>query len=377
MRLLAVTNDYPPEIGGIGSYVFELYRRLPEQGIDVRILAPAMAGDAAFDAAHGLDVVRFPARLVRSTRALAARIQHLAADRDLITLGSTLPMGFAATRTGLPVVLHTHNSEIIYDRVPVTRWLQRRLISQTALCTVLTEYTAAALAPAFRGHPVVAMPPAVDLERFHPSVDGSLIRDRFGIGREQPLIVHAGRLAPRKGQDVLIAAMPRILEQIPEATLLIVGAGPYERRLRRIADEHRLPASAIRFAGPVAWNELPAVHAAATVFATPCRSRFGGREVEGFGQVFLEAQACARPVIVGDSGGAPETTIDGVTGFVVNGLDVETIAARSTQLLADPVLAARMGAAGRRHVEERFGWDARAAAFGDALRGLLDRRQVV
>jgi phosphatidylinositol alpha-1,6-mannosyltransferase len=376
VRILAVTNDYPPEIGGIGSYIFELYRRLPDQGIDVRVLAPAMPGDGPFDASAGLDVVRYPTRLVRSSRSLTATVREMSQDRDLITLGSTLPMGFAATRTGLPVLLHTHNSEIYYDRFPGTRWLLRRLIAQTAHVTVLTSYTGRALAGAIGDHPMTKLSPAVDLDRFHPDLTGAAMRERFGIPLDRPLIVHAGRLVPRKGQDVLIAAMPSIRAAIPGATLLVIGSGPYERRLRRVAKEHGLAEDAVRFGGPVRWDELPEVYAAADVFATPCRARYGGREVEGFGQVFLEAQAAGKPVIVGNSGGAPETTIDGSTGFLVEAEDVPTIAARVIELLGDRALAATMGLAGRRHVEERFCWDDRAAAFGELLRGLAARRAV-
>jgi len=375
VRVLAVTNDYPPEIGGIGSYIHELYRRLPAHGIEVRVLAPAMPGDELFDAASGLDVVRFPDRMVRATRALSETMRRASADRDLITLGSALPMGFAATRTRLPVVLHTHNSEIYYDRFPVTRQMLRRLIQRTELATTLTEYTRIALEPAFQGHPVLPLPPAVDLDRFHPDVNGSELRGRFGISPARPLIVHAGRLVPRKGQDVLITAMPLIRHAVPDAALLIIGSGPYEKRLRRLVQEHGLE-DAVRFGGPVGWDELPQVYAAADVFATPCRSRYGGREVEGFGQVFLEAQAVGKPVIVGNSGGAPETTLDGVSGYVVDSLDARTIADRISQLLLDPALAARIGRAGRAHVEARFNWDVRAASYAERLRGLVDRRQV-
>lgn len=376
MRLLAITNDYPPEIGGIGSYVFELYRRMTAHGIDLRILAPAMPGDAEFDAASGLEVVRHPERIIRATRSLVNTVAELTADRDLIALGSTLPMGFAATRTGLPVLLHTHNSEIIYDRFPGTRWLTRRLIAQASAVAVISDYTGHRLSTALRGKTVVPGPPGVDLERFNQNLDASPIRARFGIAPDQPLIVQAGRLAPRKGQDVMISAMSRVRASVPDAALLIIGSGPYERRLRKLVADQRLPFGSVIFGGPAAWDELPLVFSAGNVFATPCRSRYGGLEVEGFGQVFLEAQACGRPVLVGRSGGAPESTIDGVSGFVVDPVNVATIADRLIQLLSDRDLATRMGAAGRRHVEEHFSWDVRAARFAAALRQITERRRV-
>lgn len=376
VKVLAVTNDFPPEIGGIGRYVYELYRRLPDHGIDVRVLAPDMPGAQEFDrSVADIEVVRYPKRLVMPSPKLTTTLEKLSADRDIITLGSTLPVGFAAAKVGLPLVLHTHNSEILYDRLPGTRFLFRRLVERASLVTVITEYTHAALSSVLDGSRVGYLSPAVDLERFRPDITGLSIRQRFGVPAEAPLIVHAGRLVPRKGQDALIEAMPMILRSLPATKLLLVGTGPQEARLRKQVTQLGLEASVI-FSGFIDWSEVPEVFAAADVFATPCRSRFGRREVEGFGQVFLEAQAVGRPVIVGRSGGAPEATLDGVSGFVVDGEDVHLIADKAIHLLEDRERARRMGQEGRRYVESSFSWDLRAASFAEELRSTLGSEQV-
>lgn len=369
MKVLAVTNDYPPEIGGIGRYVYELYRRLPSQGVEVRILAPDMPGASEFDAAHDLEVIRYPGRLIASTPKLSSVIKQHSSDVDVVTLGSTLPMGFSAAKSGCPLVLHTHNTEIFFDRMPGTKQMLRRLLNRISLVTVITDYTHAALAPALTNQKVLQLSPAVDLERFHPSNTGHEIRDRFDIATDCPLIVCAGRLVPRKGQDTLIKAMPLILETISDAKLLLIGSGPYESKLRKLVSALGLQDSVV-FGGFVSLASLPDVFAASDVFATPCRSRFGRREVEGFGQVFLEAQAAGRPVIVGRSGGAPETTLEGVTGFVVDGEDEVATAGRIVELLADIDLRRSMGAAGRTHVESLFSWDQRAGIFASSLRSV-------
>jgi phosphatidylinositol alpha-1,6-mannosyltransferase len=136
--------------------------------------------------------------------------------------------------------------------------------------------------------------------------------------------------------------------------LLIVGAGPAEARLQRMARE--APPESVFFAGQVSHEELPRYYAVGDVFAMPCRNRLGGLEVEGWGIVFVEAAACGRPVIVGDSGGARETLVDGETGFLVDGNDAAEVADAVASLLEDPPMAEQMGKAGRAWVERDHTW---------------------
>jgi phosphatidylinositol alpha-1,6-mannosyltransferase len=195
--------------------------------------------------------------------------------------------------------------------------------------------------------------PGADLDAFRPDADGPAFRARYDL-TDRPVVVCVSRLVPRKGQDVLIRAMPAIRRRVPDAALLIVGDGPYRPTLERLAQEHA-PYSVV-FTGQVSEEELPAAYAAGDVFAMPCRTRVGGLEVEGWGNVFIEAAACARPVVVGDSGGARESLEDGRTGVLVDGRKVEEVADAVAELLADPELARRMGEAGRRRVEGFFTW---------------------
>ncbi len=148
--------------------------------------------------------------------------------------------------------------------------------------------------------------------------------------------------------------MPAIHRRVPEATLLIVGAGPYEDALRRLAGA--APRGSVRFSGQVSEADLPRYYAAGDVFAMPCRSRLGGLEVEGWGNVFIEAAACARPVVVGNSGGAGESLVDGETGILVDGRSVDEVADAVATLLGDRALARRMGEAGRARVLRAHTW---------------------
>ncbi len=212
---------------------------------------------------------------------------------------------------------------------------------------------------------MVQLPPGVDEKTFHPGSGGAAVRARLGL-TDRPVVVCVSRLVPRKGQDTLILAMPRILAREPDAVLLIVGGGPYEKDLRRLAAETRV-ADSVVFTGAVPWAELPAHYGAGDVFAMPCRTRRGGLDVEGLGIVYLEASATGLPVVAGDSGGAPDAVLDGETGWVVRGGSAEDCADRVVALLGDAELRERMGERGRLWVEERWRWD----LLAERLRELL------
>src|SRR3954462_9123531 len=209
--------------------------------------------------------------------------------------------------------------------------------------------------------------PGVDVDVFTPAADGDEIRRRHGLG-DAPVVVCVSRLVARKGQDVLVAGWPRVLERHPDARLLLVGGGPGEASLRRAIASRELERSVV-LTGPVAAPDLPAHYAAGDVFAMPCRTRRGGLDVEGLGMVFLEAAACGRPVVAGTSGGAPETVREGVTGHVVDPRSPAAVAATIADLLDDPARAAAMGAAGRAWVEERWSWTTIAQTFAGILDG--------
>ncbi|HYG72736.1 MAG TPA: glycosyltransferase family 4 protein, partial [Actinomycetota bacterium] len=173
-------------------------------------------------------------------------------------------------------------------------------------------------------------------------------------------------LVARKGQDVLIRGMSDIRRRVPDAALVLVGGGPDRERLEALAAA--APAGSVVFAGEVSEADLPAYYRAGDVFAMPCRTRRAGLEVEGWGNVFIEAAACARPVVVGDSGGAREALVDGVTGLLVDGEEVGGVAEAVASLLEDPARAEAMGRAGRSRVEQHFTWERAFGQLGGWLR---------
>ncbi|MFD8793249.1 glycosyltransferase family 4 protein, partial [Streptomyces vinaceus] len=252
--------------------------------------------------------------------------------------------------------------------VGAARQLLRRIGEGTDTLTYLGEYTRSRIASALTERAaarMVQLPPGVDEKTFHPGSGGSGVRARLGL-TDRPVVVCVSRLVPRKGQDTLIEAMPRILAAVPDAVLLVVGGGPYEEDLRALAASTGV-ADSVVFTGAVPWSELPAHYGAGDVFAMPCRTRRGGLDVEGLGIVYLEASATGLPVVAGDSGGAPDAVLEGETGWVVRGGVPEDAADRVIALLRDPELRRRMGERGRAWVEEKWRWD----LLAERLRELL------
>lgn len=366
MKLLLVTNDFPPRVGGIQSYLWNIYARLARAGVEVRVLAPAHPGDAAFDAAAPLEVTRWPGRIWWRTRGLERCIRRLAGDADVVAFGAVLPMNLVATRLDRPLVVHTHGFEVAWARSPVLLGWLRRIGRAASAVTVVSDFTRRFIERALGdGERIHLLRTGVDLERFSPEAEGTGVRKRHNLAG-RPVVACVSRLVPRKGQDLLIRALPLLQREVPDAALLLAGGGPYRERLERLARERGV-ADAVVIAGEVPDDELAAHYAAGDVFAMPCRSRFGGLEVEGLGLVYLEAQACARPAITGDSGGAPEAVVPGETGIVVPGRDARATADALVRLFAEPERARAMGSAGRRFVEANHRWDDVVARYRSML----------
>lgn len=373
-RTLLVTNDFPPRRGGIETFCHELAVRLARHG-GVVVYTSATPGGRDFDAGLDFPVVRDRSGVLLPTPRVAARAAALLREHscDRVLFGAAAPLGLAARRLRAAgarrIVALTHGHEVWWARLPGSRALLRRIGRGVDVLTYLGGFTRAQVARALDPRDLgklVRLAPGVDPDVFHPDVDGSAVRDRYGLG-EAPVVLCAARLVPRKGVDTLIRAMPLVRERVAGARLLVVGQGPDERRLRALAARTGQD-GAVVFAGGHPHAELPAFFAAADVFAMPSRTRRLGLEAEGLGIVYLEAAASGRPVLVGDSGGAPDAVRHGSTGFVVDGRDPGAVAERLAALLADPRAARAMGQRGREWVLAEWTWKAAA----ERLFALLD-----
>ncbi len=372
-RTLLVSNDFPPRPGGIQGYLHELARRLPPD--DLVVYAPDWPGAGSFDAAQPFTVVRHPGTLMLPVPDVLRRARGIARAEgcETVWFGATAPLAVLTDRlrrTGVHrAVASTHGHEVGWAMLPGARQVLRRIGEDTDVLTVVSRYTRSRLAAAFGPRAALEpLPPGVDTTVFAPDPGARAeLRRRYRLG-EAPVVVCVARLVPRKGQDVLVRALPAIHHWAPGAVLLLVGGGPDRDRLCRLARRAGV-AESVLCTGSLPRAELPAHHAIGDVFAMPCRTRGGGLDVEGLGMVFLEAAASGLPVVAGSSGGAPETVRPGRTGHVVNGRDIWAVARAVGDLLTDPDRAAAMGAAGRRWMQRDWRWDTRAETLRDLLAG--------
>ena len=352
-RTLVVTNDFPPRVGGIESFVLEMVRLLPPDQVVVH--TARQPGDREFDATLPFPVVRDPSRIMLPTPAITRRAVAIAREHgcDRVWFGAAAPLGLMAAtlrrRAGVVrTVATTHGHEVWWAMLPGARRLLRRIGETNDVLTYLGEFTRArvarALTPAARAR-MVRLTPGVDVELFHPGVDGRPVRQRYGLG-DRPVVVCVARMVRRKGQDTLIKALPLVQRSVPEAMLLLVGDGPDRKRLMRLARRAGVEQDVV-FAGAHPWRELPPFFAAGDVFCMPCRTRKFGLEAEGLGIVFLEAAASGLPVIAGNSGGAPDTVIDGANGLVVREAGGAALTNLLLAVLAAPATATSMSARGR------------------------------
>jgi phosphatidyl-myo-inositol dimannoside synthase len=362
VRTLIVTNDFPPRTGGIESFVLAMAQRMPAGSVVVH--TARQQGDAAFDARLPFPVVRDRSPLLIPTPAVTRRAADIARVEgcDRVWFGAAAPLGLIAPalrRAGVNrTVATTHGHEIWWAAVPATRPAMRAIGDRNDVLTYLGEYCrsriARALSPAARDR-MARLTPGVDDRVFCPGAGGEEVRRRHGLS-DRPVIVCVSRMVARKGQDVLVRALPLVRAQVPGAALLLAGDGPHRRPVEKLVRMLSLERDVV-LAGRVPWARTPAYFDAGDVFCMPSRTRLGGLEPEALGICYLEAAATGLPVVAGDSGGAPDAVLDGENGFVVDGRSVTGVADRLVQLLTDRALAQRLGERGRAWVQERWLWD--------------------
>src|SRR4051794_40819275 len=371
VKVLLVTNDFPPRPGGIQSFLHGLVSRLDPA--EVVVYTSRWRDWQEWDAAQPFRVVREDTSVLLPTPQVRRRAVSLLGEHgcDAVWFGAAAPLGLLAPalrRAGARrIVATTHGHEVGWAALPGGRQLLRRVAGDVDAMTYLGDYTRSRLASAVGDHrdKLQRLAPGVDASVFRPAL-GDEVRSSLGMA-DRRLIVCVSRLMPRKGQDTLIRALPSVHAAVPDAALLLVGGGPSRKRLESLATASGV-ASSVTFTGSVEWPSLPAYYGAGDVFAMPCRTRLGGLDVEGLGIVFLEAAACGLPVVAGNSGGAPDAVLEGETGYVVDGDSAEAVAERLVALLSSADEARAMGERGREWVSDVWSWDRSVATLRELLR---------
>ncbi len=368
-RHLLVTNDFPPKVGGIQAYLWELWRRLPAD--DVVVYTTPHAGAEAFDAEQPFQVIRSKEPVLLPNPVLRRRVDALAAEvgAEFVLLDPALPVGAIGPSLALPYGVVLHGAEVtVPGRLPASRALLNRVLRGAQVVVAAGGYPAAeAERSAGQPLPTIVVPPGVDTDRFRPLDDQQRIaaRQTFGLTDDQEVVLCVSRLVPRKGFDNVVRAIGRLAVHRPNVVGVIAGSGRDRTRLERLATKVGAP---VRFVGRVPDDDLPALYGMADVFTMMCRVRWMGLEQEGFGIVFVEAASAGVPQIAGLSGGAHEAVADGVTGRVLDDPNaVDALVRQLDELLGDPALRSSYALASRQRAIEEFSYDTLAATLHDGL----------
>ncbi|HEX2054396.1 MAG TPA: glycosyltransferase family 4 protein [Actinomycetota bacterium] len=362
-----ITNDFPPNPGGIENYVFSLVRRWPAG--EVVVVTRAMPGSAEFDSGLDFEVIREPVDTLLPKPQLARRMVALAADRgvDVVHFPSALPLGLMGAGLGVPYAVSVHGGEfLLASRLPASRSLLKSVCRRAAVMLPESSFAESLVARLVGpSTPMERVTCGVDADRYAPGA-----AEPVDLGLDGPVVVSVSRLVARKGPRTLVKAMPRVLASRPDAHLLIVGGGPDFDHVSGMVAAAGLGGS-VTMAGAQPWDRIPSFLAAARIFALPTRARFFGTETEGLPLVYVEGAAAGLPLIGGDAGGVRDAVRPGQTGILVDGSKPEQTSRAILQLLDDPEEAARLGAAGREMVLKEFTWDAVFGTYRRALKACV------
>ena len=375
-KILLVTNDFGPRAGGIETFVIGLLERI--KGHEVTVFTSQQGDTSVYDQQwidkFGVRVIRDQSKiLLPSWRVTRAAKKIVAAKNiNVVVFGAAAPLALMSPslrKSGVKkIIALTHGHEVWWAKIFPFRLAIKRIGKNVDHLTYLGEFTRQAISkPLTRksATEMVKIAPGIDTAHFIPQPDAMQKREELGL-QDKKIIISVGRLVHRKGQDNLIQAMPAVLKKIPNAHLLLVGEGPYKKHLEKLVMKSSLEQN-VTFAGRIMYDRLPSYLSAADLFAMPSRSRFFGLEVEGLGIVYLEASACGIPVVAGNSGGAPDAVLEGVTGLCVDGTNIEQITAAIVEICSDAERASHMGAAGRNWIVNQWRWDIWSKEFNALL----------
>ena len=364
-RILLVTNDFGPRAGGIETFVIGLLERIGSH--EVLVYTSDQKDSAPYDQKwleeYGVRVIRDRSKILLPSPRVIHKLRKLirAEKIEVIWFGAAAPLGLAARWLRISpvrsIVALTHGHEVWWSKVPLFSLLMREIGKSVDTFGYLGDFTGSAISRVVSKEKLIKIAPGIDVQHFKPNKEKE----------SRPTIISVGRLVHRKGQDRLVEALAQIKREIADVELVFIGEGPHREVLDGLVEKHGLQEN-VKFLGRISYGELPHYISKGDIFAMPSRSRLFGLEVEGLGIVYLEASSCGLPVIAGSSGGAPDAVIQGETGYVVDGENVDEIASRCIELLTDESLRKKMGERGRSWVESEWSWDIWSGKFNELIR---------
>ncbi|NUM56308.1 MAG: glycosyltransferase family 4 protein [Candidatus Hydrogenedentes bacterium] len=376
-HVVLVTDDFPPVRGGIARLLRLTASCLPADRI--RVFAADCAGAAEFDSTSAIAVSRFRFRAGTSvltlvdTLLLAPKIiAALRSNQDsILYLGNVWPFGLVgliARALGFRYVVHIYGLEVLPSRGRIIESLRERILRNASHVIAISRFTRdLALSRGVVSGNLSVVCPCIDPKPFQID-DPAVVRRRFGMDEKRVLLTVC-RLYARKGVDRVIEALPNVLAEFPDALYVVVGNGPDLPRLEALAARKGV-AHAVRFVTDCGDDDLVRYYHACDVFLMISRYIKEEADVEGFGIVYLEANACRKPVIAGNSGGVPDAVEDNVSGLLVDPESADEVAGAILRLFRDPAMAARLGQQGYERLHNELGLEVYAAQIQSVIRSV-------
>jgi len=377
---IMLAEVFPPDKGGIQTMLFNIANLHP----GIKVITPKQKNAKKFDKKQNFTIYHKGLRPIKGlgnkiTRKIG-NILWSGSGFDSIVLKETFNLllkqslkkqikvihcghiragltGFIFKKLfNIPYFINIHGLEInlpLYKPGPRKKYLEKILKNADKIFSSSQQTKNICTKYGVKPGKVVVIPLGVDLEKFNTQTSGDNIRKRYNL-TDKKVIFSVSRLVKRKGFDQVIKSLPEVIKKIPNCVYLLAGNGSDKSRLTNLIKKYNLQNRVI-FSGQVKESELGQFYAAADLFAMPSRELADG-DVEGFGIVYLEAAACAKPVVAGDSGGIRDAVIHNQTGLIVNPNKTQEIAQAIIRLLENEELSNRLGQAGRKRVEQEYNW---------------------
>jgi phosphatidylinositol alpha-1,6-mannosyltransferase len=368
-KTLLLSEIFPPLKGGSGRWFWEVYTRLPKD--KVVIAAGQTEKTIEFDKSNPLNCYRLPLSswswglksltglkfYWRVLRAVLKLVKHQ--QIESIHCGRCLPEGFIGflmnKYKGIPYICYIHGEDV--ETAATSRelsWIVNKALTHADKLICNSQNTADILLNSWHTDPkkTFVVNPGVDANVFIPAEPSAEIKQTLDWN-DRPVILTVGRLQERKGHDVLIKALRNIITHQSNVLYAIIGDGAQKASLLALVKEHKLQEH-VMFMEELSDQQMIQCYQQCDVFVLP--NRTVGRDIEGFGMVLVEAQACGKPVIAGDSGGTAETMLLNETGFIIDCTSPEPLSEKICALLDNKSLALKIGKKGREHVVNTLDW---------------------
>lgn len=383
-KSLFLSYFFPPEQGGIQNYLYNICKRLPTD--KVVVWAPINFQAKEFDSQQKFKIIRKSYNSALRPLGLSSVDYFFSLKRiikenniDIIQCGHLHPLGMASLLCKkfykIPYIIYTHGTEIteLENASGFKKKMMQKVLHEAQNIVVTTDFMRDHLIAKFGftrdenflNEIFVKIPPGVDSKMFYP-LNAESLRARFGIS-DQKIILTCGRLVPRKNQEMIIKAMPNIIKRVPRAVYYIIGSGPTEEKLKLLIRNLNLQ-DRIKIFSRVSNKDLNFYYNLADIFVLVSKEIKEKKDIEGFGLVYLEANACKKPVVAGNTGGVAEAVLDAQNGYLVNPASISDVTAKIVKLLRDQRLNQEMGNFGYQRVVKDFSWD----CLVEKLKQILD-----